>query len=374
MRIWRVQILLSIFALIWGSHASADAGLANAICKPPEERGTWPALWRMSDADTEMYLFGTVHIVPYCVKWKSPKVAALLKNADVVYRESTDTPDKGNEEKLAEFVTKLATPEPGNSLGAFLSDEHINGLAEISGSDRSKIAPLLELRPWITYLALLAKTNQINAQALSKEYQPPPAGSDSGTAAADKSKRSSGSSEDRMADLAKELEELADEFKRIAGFREVDTQFKAEEIRYLDSIEETLTLFSDPPDQDAGSAVRQMVCAHSNACVSGAVEQHEREKRNSQRIRLMGRIIQAWLAGDQEALLVPVKKMAEQETLIGAKALLADRNHKWVRILNQAMDSTKGTIIVAAGAGHFVGKESLLALLSAEGWKLKRVQ
>ena len=88
----------------------------------------------------------------------------------------------------------------------------------------------------------------------------------------------------------------------------------------------------------------------------------------------MGRIIQAWLAGDQEALLVPVKKMAEQETLIGAKALLADRNHKWVRILNQAMDSTKGTIIVAAGAGHFVGKDSLLALLSAEGWKLKRVQ
>ena len=38
-----------------------------------------PAMWKVSDADTTIYLFGTIHLLPKDLAWQSPKMIAAMR-------------------------------------------------------------------------------------------------------------------------------------------------------------------------------------------------------------------------------------------------------------------------------------------------------
>jgi len=40
-----------------------------------------PALWAVSDPDTTIYLFGTIHLLPSDLKWRTPKLDQALANS-----------------------------------------------------------------------------------------------------------------------------------------------------------------------------------------------------------------------------------------------------------------------------------------------------
>ncbi len=62
--------------LSWPVIAVAETPLASA-------RGpATPALWRVADDDTTIYLFGTVHMLPDGVTWQSGPVASAIDSAD----------------------------------------------------------------------------------------------------------------------------------------------------------------------------------------------------------------------------------------------------------------------------------------------------
>jgi len=46
-----------------------------------------PAMWKVSDADSSIYLFGSIHLLTHPVQWRTPKFDAELKAADHVYFE-----------------------------------------------------------------------------------------------------------------------------------------------------------------------------------------------------------------------------------------------------------------------------------------------
>ncbi len=59
----------------------ACAAFALLSCKvsQSEARPVRPALWKVSDADTVIYLFGTIHLLPRDLVWESPKITAAIR-------------------------------------------------------------------------------------------------------------------------------------------------------------------------------------------------------------------------------------------------------------------------------------------------------
>ncbi|MES2986953.1 MAG: TraB/GumN family protein [Pseudomonadota bacterium] len=49
-----------------------------------------PAIWKISDADTSIYIFGTVHSLPPGFRWRNPGLEAVIVRADTLLLESTN--------------------------------------------------------------------------------------------------------------------------------------------------------------------------------------------------------------------------------------------------------------------------------------------
>jgi uncharacterized protein len=64
-----------------------------------------PGLWKLADADTTIYLFGTVHVLPKNFAWRSPRIDAAIESADTLVLEIADS---GDDAKTAATFTNLA--------------------------------------------------------------------------------------------------------------------------------------------------------------------------------------------------------------------------------------------------------------------------
>ena len=49
-----------------------------------------PAIWKMSDEDTTIYMFGTVHLLPKGLKWRTNKFDDILSSVDELVVETSD--------------------------------------------------------------------------------------------------------------------------------------------------------------------------------------------------------------------------------------------------------------------------------------------
>jgi len=53
-----------------------------------------PALWKVADADTTIYLFGTIHALPDAVKWRTPAIDKAFGSADQLMIEIGNIDDR----------------------------------------------------------------------------------------------------------------------------------------------------------------------------------------------------------------------------------------------------------------------------------------
>ena len=63
--------------------ATACASAPSAEAKPAS-----PALWKVADADTTIYLFGTIHLLPAGTKWRSPAFDKAAARSDTLVVET----------------------------------------------------------------------------------------------------------------------------------------------------------------------------------------------------------------------------------------------------------------------------------------------
>lgn len=134
--------------------AALLAGLAWAVsaCAAPEPAAPNPALWRIADADSEIWLFGSVHVLPPELEWRSARVNAAFASADELVLE-TDTSESGAAE-LAALTLRLGALPAGETLSARLDEHGRAALADAARKIGADPAALDRARPWLAALQI----------------------------------------------------------------------------------------------------------------------------------------------------------------------------------------------------------------------------
>jgi uncharacterized protein YbaP (TraB family) len=56
-----------------------------ALLMTPAAAGAAPAMWKVSDNDSAVWLFGSIHVLPPGIDWRTPLFDAVLAKAETVY-------------------------------------------------------------------------------------------------------------------------------------------------------------------------------------------------------------------------------------------------------------------------------------------------
>jgi uncharacterized protein YbaP (TraB family) len=85
-----------------------------------------------------------------------------------------------------------------------------------------------------------------------------------------------------------------------------------------------------------------------------------------------GSMLAAWKSGDVEKIAKTFDKdLAESPAL--RDALMVQRNKNWAKWIDERMDHP-GSVMLAVGAGHLAGTDSVQRYLEAQGYRVRRIQ
>ena len=105
-----------------------------------------PAMWRVSDADSQIYLFGTLHALKPGLKWRTPLYDQVLARADTVWFEADM--ESGDPDTIRLLIQRYGS-DPDRPLSRKLAPSDLEAL-----SRRTDVARLDHLRPWAAALML----------------------------------------------------------------------------------------------------------------------------------------------------------------------------------------------------------------------------
>lgn len=273
-----------------------------------------PALWELSDEDTTIYLFGTVHFLPNGLDWFTPQIEAALNSADqfVTEIDTSAIPEVVPGEApspeamaLAQMQLQLAQLTTGGTLREMMTEED-RAQYEAAMANAGIPAQTFDgFEPWFAFVTL-------SQLALVQQGLDPSSG------------------------VERSLDRLV-EGKQRAAFETVEQQFSM-----LDAlpVQSQLTLLDETVENlpEMGNGLRQM--------------------------------IDEWMTGDADGL---ARLMNEEMTdPVVYEALLTARNVNWADWIEERMDEP-GTVFIAVGAGHLAGEGSVQEQLAGRGLITQRV-
>jgi uncharacterized protein YbaP (TraB family) len=288
----------------------ALAGMASASWASPQPAAApvaHPALWEVSDPDTTIYLFGTIHLLPPNYQWRTPAIDKAIASSDSL---------------VVETIVDPAHPQ--ELVNALLTLDRSEGLPPIADRIEPKRRPLLE--------AAIAKTGL-----------PRPAFDKMETWAAAYRLLGIQFSELGLQGSAGVEQTLREAFAA-AGKPIGQLETNAQQIGFFDSLPETA----------------------QRALLNGAVEPaHVATKDFSE-------MLTGWTTGDVKVIARTFNQdFAESGEM--RKVLLDQRNANWSRWIEERLKQP-GTTMIAVGAGHLAGPESVLEMLKRGGYRVTRVQ
>lgn len=136
--------------------SAPDAFAQSAPASPPATRtvvpaqGQGPALWSISDADSTLYLFGTVHVLRPDTPWGSARVDAAFDSADRVILEVSNPDDQSAIQPLIQQYGR----SPERPLSSLLTPEELVRLDTAAATIGATAAQLDQVRPWLVALSL----------------------------------------------------------------------------------------------------------------------------------------------------------------------------------------------------------------------------
>ena len=266
-----------------------------------------PALWAVADADTTVYLFGTIHLLPEKFQWRTPTL---------------DRAVAGSQQLVVETIVDDKNPQ-----------KMMQALASLAFS--KGLPPVAERVPPSKRAALQA--------AIAKSGMPPQA-------------------LDQMETWAVAFMLLGNQFKDLGlkGEEGVEKVLRdsfsstGKPVGELETNVEQLGFFDRLPEAD------------QRMLLEGAIDQPQ--SMNSEFAKMLG----AWSRGDVNAIARTFNQDLAASPVL-KHALIEQRNANWSRWIRKRM-SQPGAILIAVGAGHLAGKDSVIDLLKRSGYQVKRLQ
>lgn len=150
------RLMLALAAL---TALAAPAPAQQALPRPLADQAgpavvrARPALWQVSDDDTTIYLFGTVHALPAEVEWFDVDLAdKLARSSELV----TEIPEVSDEERGA-VLLKYGVQPKGRTLRMGLTKAEGAKLARALKSLRLQPQALDAYRPWLGAVSLIVR-------------------------------------------------------------------------------------------------------------------------------------------------------------------------------------------------------------------------
>jgi len=138
---------------VLAQDAAQDTGepaAATATDLPAGPDG--PALWSVSDEDTTIYLFGTIHVLPKDVKWYDPEIAGALAQSETVVTEIRMGPE--SDAAMQQLAMATGTLPAGATLRSMLDDEQTATYEAALGKLGVPAGAFDRLKPWLAGLTL----------------------------------------------------------------------------------------------------------------------------------------------------------------------------------------------------------------------------
>ena len=295
----------------WLRHLGAILGISLLLGSVPAQarapQVARPALWEVSDPDTTIYLFGTIHLLPQALRWRTPAFDKAVNAAQQLVVE-----------------TIVDQQNPASVEQAELSLGFAKGLPPID--QRVPPAKAAKLRAAIAKTGIPAKyfdgmkTWLAAITLLSVQFR------EMGL------KGTSGPEEILR-------QEFLSDHKPIG---QLETNF--EQFSYFDKLSE--------------KAQRELL--------EGALEPQSSTDKE------FGGMLSSWSHGDVKGIALTFNRELSQSSEI-RRILLQQRNANWAKWIEQRM-AEPGTILLAVGAGHLAGRDSVLEKLRSDGYTVRRVQ
>lgn len=285
---------------------AAALGLAAcaAAAGPDKAAVARPALWKLADKDTTIYLFGTIHVLPKGTQWRSPALEAAIKASDAL------------------VIETLINEDPMGAAAAMMKLGVSPGLP-----------PLVERVPAGKRAALeaLVKTAGIPIEAL-----------------------------DRMETWAAGLTLMSVSFQKMGFDPKLGAEmalardYKGKPIEGLETVEQQFGFFDGLSEESQ----RKFLVGILDTPEAGRAE--------------FEKMLNAWSKGN----VAEIARTFDSETALSPElreVLMKKRNAAWTEWLARRLERP-GTIMVAVGAGHLAGRDSVQNLLKARGLRATRVQ
>lgn len=147
---------LAAAVVLQPSHALAQAVAPVApVASPaarvvPQADGAGPALWVIRDADSTLYLFGTVHVLRPTTAWGSARVDAAFDGADQVWFEISNPDDRS---ALDPLVQQHGV-SPDRQLSHLITTGQLTQLDNAARAIGQTAVQMDVYRPWLAALTL----------------------------------------------------------------------------------------------------------------------------------------------------------------------------------------------------------------------------
>lgn len=140
------------FALFASTPAWADNHAVTEAEAAAITTAQGPAMWKVADDDTTIYLFGTVHVLPEGLDWYDATIADALTGSDIMF---TEIPmDAASEAAMQQLTMTTGMLPAGTTLRSLLTPEQTATYEAALAKLGAPAAAFDPFKPWLAGLTL----------------------------------------------------------------------------------------------------------------------------------------------------------------------------------------------------------------------------